>query len=124
MQLLVERIMTVSVAWGKNGVMTVLVRGRLMGPRNLPIQAQVLDGVQGDAFEGMTVPLRVAASLLGISTYTLNLAIADGVFVPSQHDGSQYRFIALTRVLAVRRQMLFGAPTQYGEVGATNLDRS
>lgn len=79
-----------------------------MGPRNRPIQAQAL-GTQTDVFEGLTVPLRVTASLLGISMYNLNQLIDAGVFAVEQHDASQYRFIALTHVLAVRRDMLAGS---------------
>lgn len=76
-----------------------------MGPRNRPLRA-LEHGSEADAFAGLTVPLRVAASLLGISTYTLDKLIADGVFVVEREDGSPQRVIALPRVLAVRRWML------------------
>lgn len=53
-------------------------------------------------FEGLSVPIRTAASLLGLSPWTVAHLIERGELVSER--GGQYRYVTLTSIFSYRRR--------------------
>ncbi|GGY09785.1 hypothetical protein [Streptomyces hiroshimensis] len=54
-----------------------------------------------EIFEDMSLPLRTAAGLLGLTPWTVERLIDRGILTTVQ--GGQYRYVTLTSILTYRR---------------------
>ncbi|MFF4405281.1 hypothetical protein ACFY2W_06455 [Streptomyces sp. NPDC001262] len=60
------------------------------------------EGALPAVFEGLSVPIRTAASLLGLSPWTVAHLIERGELVSER--GGQYRYVTLTSIFSYRRR--------------------